>query len=234
MSLLRRLLLPLLLALGTTLAAAPFVGPGAPGLAPAATSCLLMRPSSRGRRWPLRRGSSGKFTRAITYTAGAWPLLWRARRGRLDTSLPPGLAKDDPYFGPVEVFYNDFVTFSLEGPVPQDAMLRVSYQGCADAGLCLPGDPLIALAGAKAGTVTASGPAQPPSQSTAGLQCPPRLREALASRLAEGFSLGTLLIFFLAGIGLAFTPCVPPMVPILSSIIVGQGVQVMAETSGSR
>jgi thiol:disulfide interchange protein DsbD len=45
----------------------------------------------------------------------------------------------------------------------------------------------------------------------------------LAARLAGGFSLGTLLLFFLAGIGLAFTPCVLPMVPILSSIIVGQG-----------
>ena len=77
-----------------------------------------MRPSSRGRRWPRRRGSSGKFTRAVTSTAGAWPLLWRgAPEARLDTSLPPGLAKDDPYFGPVEVFYNDLsVAFSLEGP----------------------------------------------------------------------------------------------------------------------
>ena len=126
----------------------------------------------------------------------------------------------------MEVFYNDLsVAFSLEGPVPQDAMLRVSYQGCADAGLCYPPETRwIALAGAKAGTVTASGPAQPPSQSDRGPPVSAAAPEgALASRLAEGFSLGTLLLFFLAGIGLAFTPCVLPMVPILSSIIVGQG-----------
>ena len=227
MSLLRRLLLPLLLALGTTLAAAPFVGPGAPGF------------SASGDFLPVDEafvtGASVASSPRVFWQIHPGYYLYRGRlafalegapEARLDTSLPPGLAKDDPYFGPVEVFYNDLsVAFSLEGPVPQDAMLRVSYQGCADAGLCYPPETRwIALAGAKAGTVTASGPAQPPSQSGRGPPVSAAAPEgALASRLAEGFSLGTLLLFFLAGIGLAFTPCVLPMVPILSSIIVGQG-----------
>ena len=113
----------------------------------------------------------------------------------------------------------------IEGPVPEDAALRVSYQGCADAGLCYPPETRrIALAGANAGRVTASGPAPAASPSAAGSPVSAAAPEgALAARLAGGFSFGTLLIFFLAGIGLAFTPCVLPMVPILSSIIVGQG-----------
>lgn len=227
MSLLRRLLLPLLLALGTTLAAAPFVVPGASGF------------SASGDFLPVDEafvmGASVASSPRVFWQIHPGYYLYRGRlafalegapEARLDTSLPSGLAKDDPYFGPVEVFYNDLsVTFSLEGPVPQDAMLRVSYQGCADAGLCYPPETRwIMLAGAKAGTVRASGLAQPPSQSDRGPPVSAVAPEgALASRLAEGFSLGTLLLFFLAGIGLAFTPCVLPMVPILSSIIVGQG-----------
>ncbi|MEC8716640.1 MAG: protein-disulfide reductase DsbD domain-containing protein, partial [Pseudomonadota bacterium] len=152
MSLLRRLLLPLLLALGTTLAAAPFVGPGAPGF------------SASGDFLPVDEafvtGASVASSPRVFWQIHPGYYLYRGRlaftlegapEARLDISLPPGLAKDDPYFGPVEVFYNDLsVAFSLEGPVPQDAMLRVSYQGCADAGLCYPPETRwIALAGAK-------------------------------------------------------------------------------------
>jgi len=226
-SLLRRFLLPLLIALGASAAAAPFSAQNPPGFSASADFLpvdeafvvgVSLAPSPQV-FWQIHPGY-------YLYRGRLAFALEGAPEARLDTTVPSGLAKDDPYFGPVEVFYNDLsVAFALEGPVPEDATLRVSYQGCADAGLCYPPETRwLALGGANAGTVTASGPARAASPSAAGSPTSGGAPEgALAARLAGGFSLSTLLIFFLAGIGLAFTPCVLPMVPILSSIIVGQG-----------
>lgn len=145
----------------------------------------------------------------------------------LEAEPPPGLDKDDPYFGAVQVFYGDLtVPLVFDGPLPAGAILKVSYQGCADAGLCYPPEQReVALTGPEAGQIRAA--ARRP-EAAAGVRPPAgpaamAPEGALAARLAEGASLGTLLLFFLAGVGLAFTPCVLPMVPILSSIIVGQG-----------
>ncbi|MFZ8930194.1 MAG: protein-disulfide reductase DsbD [Pseudomonadales bacterium] len=227
MSLFRHFLLPLLIALGATAAGAPFSSQNPPGFSASADFLPVDEAfvvgaslaSSPQVFWQIRPGY-------YLYRERLAFALEGAPEARLDTTVPSGLAKDDPYFGPVEVFYNDLsVALSVEGPVPEDATLRVSYQGCADAGLCYPPETRwIALAGADAGAVTAMGPARATAPSAAGSPVSASAPEgALAARLAGGFSLSTLLLFFLAGIGLAFTPCVLPMVPILSSIIVGQG-----------
>ena len=227
MRLFRYCLLPLLIALGATAAAAPFSPPNPPGFSASADFLPVDEAfvvgaslaSSPRVFWQIHPGY-------YLYRGRLAFALEGAPEARLDTTIPTGLAKDDPYFGPVEVFYNDLsVGLRIEGPVPEDATLRVSYQGCADAGLCYPPETRwIALAGAKAGAVMASGPARAALPSTAGSPVSAAAPEgALAARLAGGFSFSTLLLFFLAGIGLAFTPCVLPMVPILSSIIVGQG-----------
>ena len=227
MSLFRRFLLPLLIALGATAAGAPFSSQNPSGFSASADFLPVDEAFVLGASlaaspevfWQIHPGY-------YLYRGRLALALEGAPEARLDTTVPSGLAKDDPYFGPVEVFYNDLsVALSIEGPVPEDATLRVSYQGCADAGLCYPPETRwIALAGAKAGGVLASGPARAALPSAAGSPLAAAAPEgALAARLAGGFSLSTLLLFFLAGIGLAFTPCVLPMVPILSSIIVGQG-----------
>jgi thiol:disulfide interchange protein DsbD len=122
----------------------------------------------------------------------------------------------------------------LRGSVPirvpvdnasSDLRLRITYQGCADKGLCYPpqtafvsagvGDGLIqrvAWLGEDAPVVAAPTPV---SETT-------RVQNALKS----GSLLTIAGVFLVAGLLLAFTPCVLPMVPILSSIIVGQGAPV--------
>ena len=86
--------------------------------------------------------------------------------------------------------------------------ITVHWQGCADGGLCYPPDSVTLNADNK----TAVAPAAPTSEAT----------DSIASTLASGSILRTMGVFLLAGLLLAFTPCVLPMVPILSSLIAGQ------------
>ncbi|MFN2169333.1 MAG: protein-disulfide reductase DsbD, partial [Anaerolineae bacterium] len=138
-----------------------------------------------------------------------------------EPEIPPGKKKIDDYFGEVEVYYHEA---QARVPVAAGAgrvEVGVSYQGCADAGLCYPPETRwvsLNLAAPGGGASVAAA-----SKSPAGNAAVPRTEEReLASLLAEGGLLTALLLFFLGGVGLAFTPCVLPMVPILSSIIVGQ------------
>ena len=129
------------------------------------------------------------------------------------------------------------------------AGIKIKYQGCADAGLCYPpqtvripvpsvtGDAppakpvVLATDPADAfgrlpggGTASAAVAGEGSALAVARTEAVPASEEShLAGLLARGSVLTALGLFFVAGIGLAFTPCVLPMVPILSSIIVGQG-----------
>ena len=139
--------------------------------------------------------------------------------GELD--LPPGEAKDDPEFGVVQIL-RDVVSLRPTLDLPAGAAtaeLRVSYQGCAEDGICYP--PIkktLSLVpdspGAAAGT-----PAAPPAA-----QAAPALSEsdAIADGLERDGLAAVLASFFGFGLLLALTPCVFPMIPILSGIIVGQ------------
>ncbi|MVF11362.1 protein-disulfide reductase DsbD [Ketobacter sp. MCCC 1A13808] len=151
--------------------------------------------------------------------------------------------KEDPIFGQVEVFYSQVniylpVLNTDGGFVEIDA----GYQGCADKGLCY-----IPQTYTNMYQVDTQAPApeinpQPsPPQPVTGDDpgehsvAPPSLAPSTAATLdtSDALSLETFLsgnglfsilgVFFLIGIGLTFTPCVLPMVPILSGIIVGQG-----------
>ena len=132
--------------------------------------------------------------------------------------IPPGLQKVDEYFGAVEVYYHDA---QARVPVSADAgplEIGISYQGCADAGLCYPPETKwVVLNVAASGS--AAGPSAP-APFVAGV-VPATEERQLASLLTGSSMLVALSLFFVAGVGLAFTPCVLPMVPILSSIIVG-------------
>ncbi|MCH8178790.1 MAG: protein-disulfide reductase DsbD [Proteobacteria bacterium] len=164
----------------------------------------------------------------------------------LGWDLPPGKTKHDPNFGrDLEVYHGDVSGgLGLPAGLQGDAILTVGYQGCADAGLCYPPQKrrfqlqldaqgqIVALRPLRNGLsaalggsgVAAEGAGQSPMPAATeggGSGAGPggdRIRQALDS----GRVWTVLPVFLLAGVLLSLTPCVLPMVPILSSIIVGQ------------
>jgi len=135
--------------------------------------------------------------------------------------LPPGKLKHDEFFGDTETYRNEVVIavpFSgAEGL--RELKLTVTSQGCADIGVCFPPTARsvpVSMAGASAATA-----AEPPAAARSGDE---------SSRVAQmlgkaGFWLAAAS-FFGFGVLLTFTPCVFPMVPILSGIIVGHGREI--------
>ncbi|MCR4508492.1 protein-disulfide reductase DsbD [Pseudomonas sp. 32.2.56] len=100
--------------------------------------------------------------------------------------LPPGKAKHDEYFGDVEVYYEVLdVEVPVNNPFNHPFSLHVSYQGCADKGLCYPPETEILAIGDE----------------------PTR------------WNWTDLALFFLGGLALTFTPCVLPMLPILTGVV---------------
>ena len=146
----------------------------------------------------------------------------------LPAQMPDGEPKTDEFFGDIQVYHQQAqakIPVQRASPAATAATLTVKYQGCAERGVCYPPitktlDLLLPAAAAAATTGTA------PESDGPG----PRLSEqdAIAKRLTEGNLLATLAAFFGFGLLLAFTPCVFPMIPILSSIIVGQGEKITA------
>jgi len=140
--------------------------------------------------------------------------------------IAPGEAKVDEWFGNVEVYYhNAEARIALSHNADVQTQLGISYQGCADAGLCYaPETRWFDYDGAT--LIPVSAVSEKPIASTT-LDNLPEVaateEQLLAGILANDTMLYALALFFIAGIGLAFTPCVLPMVPILSSIIVGEG-----------
>lgn len=130
--------------------------------------------------------------------------LLGAESGIIDVALPDGQHKTDEYFGDVEVYYNSLQARLKLKPGVEPSQLRVTFQGCADAGLCYP--PETVLLGEA--TAASNGPQAAEIPVTAGAE-------------DNGATLA-LLLFFLAGLGLTFTPCVLPMLPILSSLVLGR------------
>tara|TARA_B100000700_G_scaffold96215_4_gene108289 strand:- start:2888 stop:4774 length:1887 start_codon:yes stop_codon:yes gene_type:complete len=145
--------------------------------------------------------------------------------------LPAGTFKNDEFLGEVYVFH-DRVIF----PVPIKAQggadsidVTLHYQGCAEAGLCYPPQQveLTALPGSTPAAFT-----QPSSSPREDTTAPTKTAPETSSLTSEDGQFSNLLqdasptlvlgLFFLAGLGLTFTPCVLPMMPILASIIVGQ------------
>ncbi len=133
--------------------------------------------------------------------------------------LPPGEPKTDEYFGATEVYYGSVdirVPFARSGPDDGDIVLRLALQGCAEDGICYPPMtrelPLYVPAVDAVETTAIAVASVPLSE-----------QDRLAKLIGEGNLLLVLATFFGIGILLAFTPCVLPMIPILSGIIVGQG-----------
>ena len=154
--------------------------------------------------------------------------------------IPPGEPKDDPYFGPQQVFHQAAVIvarLNRESVGEMEVRIKADYQGCAEIGVCYP--PL-------SQTVSVVLPIHSPlpqagegpgvrvePQTTPALRAtPPDPRRGEGPIEPEQDRLARLLgeqrfwaipAFFGFGLLLAFTPCVFPMIPILSSLIAGQG-----------
>jgi thiol:disulfide interchange protein DsbD len=158
-------------------------------------------------------------------------------------SFPAAKQKHDEYFGDIEIYEHDFdIRIPVSGANGREITVLSQYQGCSEiTGICYP--PLkktitLALADApdaavpsspssttgqtisntpeNAAGVTATQAVQTPEQ-------PVSEQDAILNQISTGSMIGTILSFFLVGIGLALTPCVFPMIPILSGIIAGQG-----------
>lgn len=132
-------------------------------------------------------------------------------------ALPAGETKNDPNFGEQQVFHHDTlaeVTFAGAAP----ATLQVRYQGCSEKGLCYPPQTKSLLLGNVAAPM-ANQPLAAQATTDAGDEFSGKL-------LSSGRWWQIVAGFFGAGLLLAFTPCVFPMIPILSGIIVGRNAHV--------
>ena len=133
---------------------------------------------------------------------------------------------EDPYFGLVTIFKHDLnLTLPLKDPQPQD-LLEVTYQGCAK-GFCYPPETKQFQIGDLSSNISANHEMQnsveethQPSQSAVENA---NVFSSQQNQLAESLSQSkyAMLWFFVLGIGLAFTPCVLPMLPLLSAIVIG-------------
>lgn len=145
-----------------------------------------------------------------------------------DIQMEDGQPYRDEFFGDVNIYTHPlFVNIPMQDWQP-GAKVIVQYQGCAKAGFCYPPETrVIDIDSFTNGDMApATTLAQTPRQletSTTNTSTPQPLTEQdqLASGLADNW--WTPLLFLALGVGLAFTPCVLPMYPILTSIVLGSG-----------
>jgi thioredoxin:protein disulfide reductase len=127
----------------------------------------------------------------------------------LAAALPTGDIKDDPNFGKQEVYHHDFAANIPITSTTGSAQISARYQGCSEKGLCYAPQTktfIIALAGTSTGAASS---------------LVDNNDDKTTSALKSGSLWLVIVGFFAAGLLLSFTPCVLPMIPILSSIIVG-------------
>lgn len=155
--------------------------------------------------------------------------------------LPPGDIKQDEFLGRTEVYHSLFaIDLALSGQAMDGKFqLIAKYQGCAEKGICYPPvsktvDLVLAQAsGASPAAVDADeqkniSPENVTKASSAGEISE---EQTVIAMLSEGSIGSTIIAFFLFGLALSLTPCVFPMIPILSGIIVGQGADITRKKS---
>ncbi|MDB2387131.1 protein-disulfide reductase DsbD [Shewanella sp.] len=141
-----------------------------------------------------------------------------------EIALPQGKAHTDDYFGEQQVYYTYVDIPVAIKQANADGTLNVTFMGCAEGKLCYPPTQRTAKLTAVSvndGISSLSTPHSAPEAEQSAPRVTPQ--DSLSQMLAGDSLVWTLVIFFGLGIGLALTPCVFPMYPILSGIIVGQG-----------
>jgi thiol:disulfide interchange protein DsbD len=156
------------------------------------------------------------------------------------TTLPAGETKTDEFFGKIQVFHH-----GLEAIIPltrsnnkaTSIKIQFTYQGCAEeTGICYPPIRKTVSFNLPAGGIVSA--AAPSNSSVATATTPisaksdfiPEQDKSLQV-LKSGSLVEILVYFFLGGLALAFTACMYPMIPILSSIIVGYGQKINRTTA---
>ncbi|MFA5170809.1 MAG: protein-disulfide reductase DsbD [Sulfuriferula sp.] len=127
-------------------------------------------------------------------------------------NFPVADVKQDPTFGQMKVYHQSFtVELSLNRPLTPTETLQINsnYQGCSEKGICYPPQNHSDMLGAQLAANSAPGADAGDSSQ-------------IAQALHSGRFWVVMVTFFGAGLLLAFTPCVFPMIPILSGIIAGQ------------
>lgn len=108
-----------------------------------------------------------------------------------EPQLPDGEARSDEFFGDIEAYYGSLdIILPVTNPDNLPYTLDVGYQGCADQGLCYPPEVLSF-----------------------------DLNQPVSSASDSLWTWQEIALFFLAGLGLTFTPCVLPMLPILTGVV---------------
>lgn len=182
--------------------------------------------------------------------SGRIDLVWQIADGyylyqdRLEFEFAPGLTvlaredsatdtKDDPLFGEVQVFHKlaqvGLDIARSESAAPSSSRFKVTYQGCWEGGICYP--PVtkeLALTDVALAQAAPSSDSAAVASSTAPAveAAPLSAQDQFVQTLTQASLLSLLAIFFIAGLALSMTPCVFPMIPILSGIIAGQGHRV--------
>ncbi|QEP42006.1 protein-disulfide reductase DsbD [Ectothiorhodospiraceae bacterium BW-2] len=146
----------------------------------------------------------------------------------VNAAIPSGEEKQDEFFGLIEVFHHRIdipLTLARTTTEATELTLTANYQGCAEIGICYPplSKTVTLTLPAVAAPTAPNSTVQTTTTAVAATSPPLNEQDSLAQSLATGSAASTILLFFGLGLLLAFTPCVFPMIPILSSIIVGQG-----------
>jgi thiol:disulfide interchange protein DsbD len=142
--------------------------------------------------------------------------------------FPQGLIHEDKFFGKQETYRKEVrIRLPLEAAGAGRLKLLVTSQGCADLGVCYV--PQVQAAELR---LASAGGARSSIYKDSFVSSPERIAGNLASEelrfagvLESGRLWAVIAVFFAAGLLLTFTPCVLPMIPILSGIIVGEGRQ---------
>lgn len=149
-----------------------------------------------------------------------------------EIALPKGKPHTDEYFGEQEVYYT-YVDVPVGLKQANDnGTLSVTFMGCAEGKLCYPPtqkDVTLTAVASNDGVISnhtdtdAADAATTTDVANSSTNTPITQQDTLSQMLENDSLIWTLVIFFGLGVGLALTPCVFPMYPILSGIIVGQG-----------
>ena len=138
----------------------------------------------------------------------------------IKVDMPEGKKKKDEFFGDVDVYYNFTKANIYFDKITSKTNLILKYQGCADAGLCYP-------------PITKKFPLEQYASNDSYLLKTSMTdnQYSFSQQLSEQSITLNIFLFFLAGLLLAFTPCVFPMIPILTGLIVGQGENISTKKS---
>jgi thiol:disulfide interchange protein DsbD len=144
--------------------------------------------------------------------------------------FPQGKTKQDKFFGQQVIYPHPVdVVIPVTGKLPAGFTLKTSFQGCANVGVCYPPQTQLLKPGETLNPLDILGGALRTSNTT---PLNNGSTNGAPPQLGTGHWLTTLGTFWLAGLGMAFTACLYPLLPIASAIITGQGAHLSRRRGG--